>query len=217
MARVRKICRNPSDGGKNYFVVDACFLVNRFIPENRAPDGKQQGQIQDCMAWWHEIDSALNAGTARVYVPDIIIAEAFKTLAKKYYAESWFRSSQDYGYWRSQLRGFVSTPKKELRAADRTVLVHDIESNRDIVVAVDRFYELFYRHGKNVSLPDLLIVATAKYLVDFFDIPKDRLQIVTLDRALRDGSKKIAELPNAYDPTVPGDSTTLVFQDSGSV
>lgn len=134
-------------------------------------------------------------------------------MAKKYYKESWFKSSQDYNYWRTKLRTFVSIPKTELRRANRRIRVHDIESDRDIIISVDRFYEIFNRHGKNVSLPDLLIVATAKYLIDFFDIPYDHLHVVTMDRALRDGSKKIAELPNAYDPTVPSDSVDRVFED----
>jgi hypothetical protein len=213
MARVRKIHRSPPNGERNYFVLDASFLVNRFIPKSRAPSPPQQDQIAHCMAWWREIDVQLDRGAARVYVPDIIVAEAFKALAKKYYAESWFRSRQDFHYWRTQLRTFVTTPKHDLRSAKRTIRVHDVESNRDIIIAVDRFYELFHRHGKNVSLPDLLIVATAKYLVDFFDIPRDRLHIVTLDRALRDGSRKIGELPNAYDPTVSSDAAVRVFED----
>jgi hypothetical protein len=76
---------------------------------------------------------------------------------------------------------------------------------------VDRFYEVFQKAGYIVELPDLVILATAKYLMDFYDIPRRRLHIVTLDRKLRDGSKKIQEIPNAYNPTTPRDERSRVF------
>lgn len=147
-------------------------------------------------------------------MPDICIAETFKSLAKKYYQEDWYRSSQDFHYYRRQLREKVSIPKEGLRKANRRIYFHDVKSNRDIIIAVDRFYELFFEAGKEVELPDLLVVATAKYLMDFFDTPRSHLHIVTLDRQLRDGSKKIAELPNAYDPTVSSDRAERVFEDA---
>ena len=165
------------------------------------------------MEWWDEIDIQLRRNKARVYVPDICVAETFKVLAKKYYKERWFRNVQHYSYWRNRLQKTISIDKKELWKVNRKIDFHDVESNRDIIIAIDRFYELFFKHKKRVSLPDLLIVATAKYLLDFFDIPKSQLHIVTCDKALRDGSKKISELPNAYDPTVPADSRDSVFVD----
>jgi len=210
MARVRKISRRPRTE-KNWFVVDACFLANRFIPPDRAPVGIQRDRIVRCAEWWDEIEDQLARRRARVYIPDICIAEAFKVLAKKYYKENWFRNSQDYNYYRSRLRSRISTPVKELRRAGRHISYHDIPSTRDIIVAVDRFYELYFRHGKTVSVPDLIVVATAKYLMDFFDASKASLHIVTLDRQLRDGSKKILELPNAHDPTMACDARDRVF------
>lgn len=211
MARNRKIKRDPSPE-KNYYVVDANFLANCFIPPERAPKGRERTRIVKCDRWWDEISRQLDQDHARVYLPDIAIAETFKVLAKKYYKDKWFRSSQDFHYWRTQLRKTVSTPKDELRKANRKIRVHDVESNRDIIIAVDRFYELFFKHGKKVSLPDLLIVATAKYLLDFYDLPRAYLHIITMDRALRDGSKKISELPNAYDPAARGDEWDKVFE-----
>ncbi len=211
MARIRKINRVP-DGGRNYYVVDACFLANRFIPADRASDAHAKKRIQLCNEWWDEIDDQLSARTARVYVPDICVAEAYKTLAKKYYAEGWFRSSQDYNYWRNKMKKTISTSVEELKKAHRKILYHDLESTRDVMISVDRFYELFFKNKKNVSLPDLIVVASAKYLVDFYDIPKSQLHIITMDRALRDGSKTIQELPNAYDPTVEADAREKVFE-----
>ncbi len=211
MARIRKIKRVPDDG-KNYYVVDACFLANRFIPEDRAPDAHGKKRIRLCNEWWDEIDKQLSEGTARVYIPDICVAEAYKTLAKKYYSEGWFKSSQDYNYWRSKMKEAISTSVEELKKAHRKILYHDLESTRDVMISVDRFYELFFKNKKNVSLPDLIVVASAKYLVDFYDIPKTQLHIITMDRALRDGSKRIQQVPNAYDPTVEADAREKVFE-----
>lgn len=209
--RVRKISRSPDR--RNYYVVDACFLANRYIPEDRAPAGQERRRIQLCNLWWDEIENQLDGGKARVYIPDICIAEVFKVLAKKYYTEGWFRSSADHAYYRRKLRRAITTPGRTLRKKDREILYHDVETNRDIIIAVDRFYEIFHRHGLHkVSLADLLIVSTAKYLMDFFDIPRDSLHIVTMDGSLRNGSTKIQELPNAYDPTRVQDHRDRVFQ-----
>jgi hypothetical protein len=56
MARVRKIQRNPNRG-KNYYIIDACFLANRFIPAKIAPDEKEKTRIKSCMEWWGEIEA----------------------------------------------------------------------------------------------------------------------------------------------------------------
>ena len=209
--RVRKINRQPE--GRNYFVLDSSFLVNRYIPENRAPAGKDRRRIELCNLWWDEIEAQLDAAKARVYIPDICIAESFKTLAKKYYTEGWFRSSADHAYYRRKMRKAITTPPDTLRRKGREIRYHDVETNRDIIIAVDRFYEIFHTHSLHkVSLADLLIVSTAKYLMDFFDIPRDLLHIVTLDGSLRNGSTKIQELPNAYNPTRKEDHRDRVFQ-----
>lgn len=213
MPRVRKIQRNPR-GYKNWFVVDACFLVNRFIPETRAPArGEDRKRIRACMDWWTEIEEQVKAQDARVYVPDICIAESFKVLAKKYYKDKWFKSSQDFGYWKGQLRERVSTPANVLRRANRFIGYHDVESSRDVIVAVDRFYQIYHRHGYHkVSVADLIVVSTAKYLMDFFDASREQIHIITMDGALRDGSQHIGELPNAYDPTRHSDRASVVFE-----
>jgi hypothetical protein len=213
MARVRKITRNPNPG-KNYYLVDANFLVNRFIPPAIAPNAHQKQRIELCDEWWVEIEGQLKRNKARVYVPDICIAESFKTLAKKYYEEKWFKSAVTLNSARKQLAKFISVPAKTLKATKREIKVHDISTTRDLVISVDRFYELFHKYKKKVSLPDLIVVATAKYLVDFYDIPRDRLHIVTLDTGLWEGTKKIQELPNAYNPTQTSDKRQLIFQDN---
>lgn len=210
MARVRKIQRNPRDG-KNYYVVDASFLVNKYVPPNHARDPAESRSIDKCLRWWEEIDSQLSSNKARVYIPDLCIAETFKTLARKYYVDKWFKDGNAYQKACRELRKDITTSSSLLRAKDRQIKYHDILTSRDVIISVDRFFEVFHKKGYIVQLPDLIIIATAKYLMDFYDIPKYRLHIVTLDQKLRDGSTQIQEIPNAYDPTRTQDARSRVF------
>ena len=210
MARVRKIHRAP-EGSRNYFLVDANFLANKHLPPKIAPNAHQKDRIEKCLEWWNEIDAQLKAETARVYVPDICIAETFKVIAKKYYEESWFKTPQAMNNARVRFRNEIVNKPEDLRAANRVIRYHDIPTSRDIIISVDRFYRLFMKHKKKVSLPDLILVGAAKYLLDFFDLSKSHLHIITLDKPLWGGSKKIAELPNAYDPTQASDRADRVF------
>ena len=164
------------------------------------------------MEWWNEIDDQLKHDRARVFIPDICIAEAFKVLAKKYYDEKWFKSSIAMAQAKKSLSRDIRVPTTELKAAQRRIRYHDISTNRDIVISVDRFFELFAKQGKKVQIADLILVSTAKYLMDFYDIPKKSLHIVTLDTALREGIAKTTELPNAYDPTKALNRAKFVFQ-----
>ncbi len=210
MARIRKIYRNPARN-KNYYVIDANFLVNKYIPLNRVQKPKDKTRVDKCLSWWDEIEQQLKSNKARVYIPDICIAETFKALARKYYVDNWFKNPSEYRNARQRLIKDITTTDRTLKSRSRRIKYHDISTSRDIIISVDRFYEVFLKEGLEVSLPDLIVLATAKYVVDFFDIPKKYLHIVTLDRNLRNGSKKIQELPNAYNPTIPEDERSRVF------
>lgn len=210
MARIRKIYRNLREG-KNYFVIDACFLVNKYIPLNRVADAREKTRIEKCLDWWAEIDSQLQVNKARVYIPDLCIAETFKVLSRKYHYDKLYKDYNEYRRAKARLIKDITTSAQELRKPSRQIKYHDISTSRDIIISVDRFYEVFQKAGYIVELPDLIILATAKYLMDFYDIPKRRLHIITLDRKLRDGSKKIQEIPNAYNPTTPRDERSRVF------
>jgi hypothetical protein len=132
-------------------------------------------------------------------------------LAKKYYLEKWFKKPGDYHTARKKLSVDVSTETRTLKTTGRRVPWHDISTNRDIIISVDRVFEVFLRNGKDVSTPDLVIVATAKYLLEFYDMPAHMLHIVTLDRKLREGIALVGELPNAYDPTLKLNRAEIVF------
>jgi len=211
MPRVRKIEKNPFPQ-KNYFVVDACFLANKYITPQNAPAGWERERIKKCREWWAEIDRQLKKGSARVYIPDICIAETFKVFAKKYFKEKWIIKAADLNRIRNRFREEITIPARSLQGSKRIIKYHDISTSRDIIIAVDRFYESFLKKDIDVSLPDLIILATAKYLIDFFDVPKKYLHIITLDSDLHKGSKKIQELPNAYDPTNKWDRFERIFR-----
>jgi predicted nucleic acid-binding protein len=211
LSKIRKIDRSP-ESGRNYFLVDACFLVNKYIPPAFAPAGIQRLRIERCVAWWEEIESQLKSRKARIYVPDICIAETFKTLAKKYFEERWFPSSAELAKAKRRLRKDIVTPTRTMSAFNREIKYHDIPTSRDIIISVDRFFEQFSKRSLSVSLPDLIILATAKYLMDFYDIPKSKLHIVTLDKNLWNGTKKIGQLPRAYNPTLESDTRERIFR-----
>jgi hypothetical protein len=208
MARVRRIEREAE---RNYYLVDANFLANKHLPTRKILNPRERERVLQCQDWWAEIDAQLNAGRARVYVPDLCIAEAFKTMAKKFYREKWFTNHAEFDRARARLSDDIRTNIKDLKRSKRNVRFHDISTNRDIIISVDRFFELFMKHGKSVQIVDLIVVATAKYLMEFFDIPRDCLHIVTLDVPLREGIAKAGDLPNAYDPTLRSHRVEAVF------
>jgi predicted nucleic acid-binding protein len=210
MARIRKILRDPTPN-RNYFLIDANVLARKHIPAKLIPVGPDRDRVAACHEWWKEIDAQLNSGCARVYIPDVCIAEAFKVLASWYYVSKWFKTPVSLKTARDRLSKDIRTDSKALRTTFRPVRYHDISTNRDIIISVDRFFETFMKHRKNCSVPDLIIAATAKYLREFYDIPREFLHIVTMDRALREGIAKVPELPKAYDPSLAQHAAKRIF------
>ena len=174
-------------------------------------DVKEKARVHACHKWWHEIDRQVKAEKAFLYVPDVCVAEAFKVLAKKYYLNGYFKKPIEYKRARDKLAKFLHISPKTLKSANRAVRVHDVSTSRDIVVAVDRFNETLFKHNLNVSVVDILVLATAKYLIDFFHIPMRALYIVTLDNHLWRGSKKFADVPSAFNPGSDSESSEKVF------
>lgn len=209
MARKRTIPKEP-EGHKNYFVVDANVLVYAAIADRNKSgaisflgDVKEEDRARRCIGWWKIIKQQIKHGEARVYVPDVCIAEAFKVLAKWYYRKEYFKNAASYNQARKRLRQFVSATHKEMSAASRKVRVHDMPTNRDIIISVDRFFETLYKNklGKDVSIPDLILLSTTKYLIDFYDIPRDHVYLLTCDDALVRLASRIQEVYNAINPT----------------
>lgn len=198
MANIRKIQRNGQL--MNFYLIDANFLANKFIPYGRVTNNNEKIRVMRSQDWWLEIEAQLEQDKAVVYVPDLCIAEAFKVLAKKYYQDHYFRNPGEYKFSRDRLIDFIHMPPKVLRAFGRRVSVHDISTSRDIIIAVDRFFEIFFKHGLSASVIDLIILATAKYMIDFFKIPMKQIHIVTLDNSLWRGTRKVPDIPTAFNP-----------------
>ena len=51
--------------------------------------------------------------------------------------------SEELNNARKRLSEFISVPAKTLKTAKREIKVHDISTTRDLIISVDRFYELF--------------------------------------------------------------------------
>lgn len=221
MPRVRKIKRHLPQSQKNYYIVDANFLANKYIPHTIVPSSfekkdrdEQVRRIKTCLEWWKEIDQQLKRDRARVYIPDICIAEAFKVLAKKRFGKTrWFVKDSAYRKALDNFKDQISISHKELTKKGRKIYYHDISTSRDIIISVDRFYQLYVYYYPSVSLADLIIVATAKYLMDFYDLSKERIHIITLDKDLRKGTRRLSELPYVYDPTQEADAAKRIFMD----
>ena len=212
MSRIRKISKSPSKDRKNYFLVDASFLAEKHLPIETGTTDEVKKRIRECKKWWKEIDRQVSEGKARIYIPDVCIAEAFKVLAKKFYSEKSFVEYSGYKKAKDALSDDVTITAKELKKQNRRIRYHDLPTTRDVVIAVDRFYELFAKNNHNVGVIDLLIVANAKYLMDFHDALRSQIHIITFDKPLRDGTKGIAELPNAYYPGEDNDTFEKVFK-----
>jgi len=205
----RKIQRKPA--GTNFYLIDACFLVNKYLPFAKIPSSNpERMMVELSQAWWSEIDGQIKDGKAIVYIPDVCIAESFKVLAQKYYRQRLFTAAE-YRSAKQKLSDFVHIPARTLQGSNRRIKVHDISTSRDIIIAVDRFYEFFAKKNLNVSVVDLIILATAKYLMDFFLIPKKQLYIVTLDNPLWKGTKSLSDIPSAFNPSEDKEKASKVF------
>ena len=179
MSRIKKIYTNSD---LHCFVVDACVLVDAALGSVlTVPEHAGKPQTKD---WWDRIHQLALAGKSTIYIPDICIAEAFKVVAKKYWAEELLTPSQKKKV-ETLLRDWVTIDNKMLKKPGRTVPVHDISTNRDIIISVDRFLQITMTNGcQGLSVPDLIVAATAKYLIDFYNFRREVLHIVTNDEKL---------------------------------
>jgi len=209
MPVIRTIPIKPTT--RHSYVVDANFLAARYIPPAKVTDVKEQQRITRALDYWAHIDIQLLSGKAIVYVPDVCIAEAFKTLASKYYRDHYFKWPAEYKAARDALTRDIRISPRTLKAMRRTVKFHDISTSRDIIIAMDRFYEVFIKHKLSVSIPDLIILATAKYLIDFYKVPSETLYIITMDNQLWKGTKKFPDIPSAFNPNAPSELASKVF------
>jgi hypothetical protein len=185
--------------------------VNKYINPAWVKESKEQNRIQCCQDWWAKIGNQLKNDKAKVFAPDIIIAETFKTLAKKNFKERMFRYPVYYKNACEKLRKDMRLSAKKARSTKRKIKYHDIQMNRDIVISVDRFFEKLYKTNLHVGIVDLLLLATGKYLMDFYGLGRDELFIVTTDNSLYKLARSLPDIPPAFNPTHKADFASSVF------
>lgn len=206
----RCILKTPT--AEQFYVVDANFLVYRFLNASRIADNKEKGRAEVAKKYWTIIDQQRKDGLAKVFALDVCIAEAFKVLAKKYYKKnSVFPTSGYLNTARKALRNEISLSAREASKSNRKITFHDIQTTRDIVIGVDRFFEKAFKMNKNVGVIDLLILSTCLYLVDFLGFDRERIHFITMDGALYDLARTYAELPSAFNPDRTADAPAKVF------
>lgn len=206
----RRVIRRRPDG-RNYFLVDACFLANKYLKPTWFTNAEEQNQIRLCHAWWKEITQQIDAHHAVVYVPDVCISEAFKVLAKKYYRDRVFRYHANYKAAREALRKDIHLPLEEARKQHRHIRFHDIGTTRDIIISVDRFFEMAHKLKVNVGIVDLILLAAGKYLMDFYGFGRKNLFIITIDTDLYKLARKYQDVPKAFNPLRKSDAAAKVF------
>jgi hypothetical protein len=90
---------------------------------------------------------------------------------------------------------------------------HDIEINRDIIISVDRMFEMCHTMKLPVGIVDLLLLATGKYLVDFYGFNLDEIRIVTTDDNMYRLCRKLPDFPYIYNPALDSEVATKIFTD----
>jgi hypothetical protein len=195
-----------------YYLVDANFLLFRFVNPRKITDSNEKRRAELARHYWKQIDAQMHQHSCKVLILDICIAEVFKTFAKKYYDKAGiFPKSVDYRNAREGLRNMVQLGARDASKTTRVIRCHDIQTNRDIVLGVDRYFEKVHKHKRKVSIVDLLILSTAQYLIDFLGFDRDRISIITMDGDLYKLARSVKQLPAAFNPENPQDLASKVF------
>jgi hypothetical protein len=101
---------------------------------------------------------------------------------------------------------------QKAKGTKRKIKFHDIQMSRDIIISVDRFFEKLYKKDLHVGIVDLLLLATGKYLMDFYGFGRDELFIVTTDNHLYRLARSLQDVPPAFNPTHKRDSALSIFR-----
>lgn len=195
------------------YLVDACFVVPHVLDASSIANEAEKARVLGSKAYWSHIENQRSAGEARVFILDVCIAEAFKVLAKKYYdKKGTFPSYSHYATAKRRLQNLVKLSTRDAAKSKRTVTFHDIQTTRDIIIGIDRFFEVLHKKSLHrVGIVDLLILSTARYLVDFLGLGRDELFLITTDNQLYSLARKVRELPTCFNPDRPQDAANHVF------
>jgi hypothetical protein len=210
--RKKNRCIPLTPSAQIYYLVDTNFLVYRLLEVSRITKEDEKKRATEAQNYWRHIDAQRKAGLAKVFTLDVCIAEAFKTLAKMYYGSNGiFPTGAHYDQAKKKFRKEICLSARDASKAKRNITFHDIQTTRDIVIGVDRFFEQTFKKKKNVGIIDLMILSSARYLIDFFGINRDSIYIITMDNPLYGLARHYTELPAAFNPDKKSDLAAKVF------
>ncbi len=199
--KIKKIPVDPVE--TLYYVVDSNFFANKYLRPSDGANIVDQNRIRNSNEWWEVIDWQIRENKAICYVNDLCIAETFKIIAKKYYQERVFGSNRYQGI-KKRISSDLTITSKQLAAKKRFIGYHNLLVDRDIIIGVSRFLEIAHRNNLGgISIIDLTILSSAKYLIDFFRIKKEQIIILSGDNKLLKCSRRIDDCPTGVDPLDP--------------
>jgi hypothetical protein len=210
--RTERRCIPKSPDYSIWYLVDANFLVNRYLDPRKISDKGERSRVNAAKLYWDIIDDQISQGKCKVFILDVCIAEAFKALAKKYFCnQPCITSPAEYNRTKNRLRTDVKLSSGMASRTHRTIRFHDIQTSRDIIIGVDRFFEKVHKSQASVSIIDLMILSTAKYLVDFLGFSNKNLFIITHDNELYRLARSFNDLPKCFNPTKKQDASDKVY------
>lgn len=199
----RKILLEPDE--TLYYVVDSNFFANKYLSPHEGFNEEDKDRIRISKQWWEILDWQISKKFAIVYINDLCIAETFKIIAKKYYQEKVFGNNR-YQTIRKKITKDISVSISKLISKSRYIRYHNLLIDRDIIVGSSRYLEIAHKNNlQSLSVIDLTIISSAKYLIDFFRIKKDQIVILTGDKKIikcanlsNDSPSVIDSLKNVY-------------------
>ncbi len=201
MPRQTKIPLSPAE--PLIYLVDSNFFANKYLEKADGDDSTDAGRIENCKNWWQIIDYQIDVGKAIVFITDLCISETFKIFARKYYQVGKI-SSAKYQRIRKNVTSDLHMSVNKLIAAKRKIKYHNLQADRDIIVGASRFLEIAQKNKLHrISVIDLVILSSAKYLIDFYKIVKERIVIISGDSPIIKCSKLARDIPSVIDALDP--------------
>ncbi|HEY5535316.1 MAG TPA: hypothetical protein VIL99_10330 [Ignavibacteria bacterium] len=194
-----------------YYIVDANFFANKYLKPRESLNTTDRDRIENSHAWWEVVDWQVNNKIAIVFVNDLCIAETYKVIAKKYYQDKVFKYNR-YKAIRKKITNNIQLSISNLVSKSRYIRYHNITVDRDIIVGASRYLEIAHKHNmQSISVIDLTILSSAKYLMDFYRIKKEQIIILTGDRKIIKCARYSNEGPSVIDPLEPKNKTENFF------
>lgn len=185
-----------------YIIIDSCFFINAHLSRTDAENLNEQKNIIKCNELWkiiklHHRDQC----NLVVYILDLCIAETFKAISKHYYQKRNINKGSKYQKIIEKIENTLRLDVRVLKRQRRNIFIHDFAVNRDILVGISRFHELVFKNNSaKIGIVDLAVLSLAKYLIDFYKIPKKYIMILSSDEAIIKISKLCKDIPTVKNP-----------------